>query len=302
MTRACSIGAASGKEAEFSIMLAIGLMSGTSRDGIDAALIETDGEGQAEAIIFHAQPYSDDFRERLAAACARAMAMDAPGEDPLIRAVEMDLTNFHIDAIADMLGRSGHVAEDIGVIGFHGHTVAHRPERRWTWQIGDGAVLAGAFGIPVVADLRSADVRAGGQGAPLMPVYHRALSDGLAKPVGILNLGGVANITAIGSDGGLVAFDTGMASGLIDNWMQAHGDAAYDARGAAGGDDGRSLVRSAAAQEHRPRGLHHRAGRGTVAGGWGGDADRLFRAGGGARCRPSARAAGAHLCGGRRAS
>ncbi|MGA1852656.1 anhydro-N-acetylmuramic acid kinase [Sphingobium yanoikuyae] len=213
-------------------MLAIGLMSGTSRDGIDAALIETDGEGQAEAIIFHAQPYSDDFRERLAAACARAMAMDAPGEDPLIRAVEMDLTNFHIDAIADMLGRSGHVAEDIGVIGFHGHTVAHRPERRWTWQIGDGAVLAGAFGIPVVADLRSADVQAGGQGAPLMPVYHRALSDGLAKPVGILNLGGVANITAIGSDGSLVAFDTGMASGLIDNWMQAHGDAAYDAGGA----------------------------------------------------------------------
>jgi anhydro-N-acetylmuramic acid kinase len=119
-------------------MLAIGLMSGTSRDGIDAALIETDGEGQAEAVAFHAQPYSDDFRERLAAACARAMAMDAPGDDPLIRAVEMDLTNFHIDAIADMLGRSGHVVEDIGVIGFHGHTIAHRPERGWTWQIGAG--------------------------------------------------------------------------------------------------------------------------------------------------------------------
>jgi anhydro-N-acetylmuramic acid kinase len=213
-------------------MLAIGLMSGTSRDGIDAALIETDGEGRVKPVAFHAQPYHDGFRVRLAEACARAMAMDAPGFEPLIASVEAELTELHVEAVADLLGRSGHVAEDVGVIGFHGHTVAHRPDRRWTWQIGDGAALAGAFGIPVVGDLRSADVAAGGQGAPLMPVYHRALAAGLEKPVAILNLGGVANITAIGSDGALTAFDTGMASGLIDNWMQAHGDAAYDAGGA----------------------------------------------------------------------
>lgn len=213
-------------------MLAIGLMSGTSRDGIDAALIETDGQGAVTPVAFHAMAYDEGFRVRLAEACQRAMAMDAPGFEPLIAAVEVELTAHHVDAVADLLGRSGHIAEDVGVIGFHGHTVAHRPERGWTWQIGDGAALAGAFGIKVVADLRGADVAAGGQGAPLMPVYHRALAAGLAKPVAILNLGGVANITAIGSDGALVAFDTGMASGLIDNWMQSQGGAPYDAGGA----------------------------------------------------------------------
>lgn len=213
-------------------MLAIGLMSGTSRDGIDAALIETDGQGAVTPVAFHAMPYTDGFRMRLAESCARAMEMDAPGFEPLIASVANELTELHVEAVADLLGRSGHVAEDIGVIGFHGHTVAHRPDRGWTWQIGDGQALAGAFGIPVIGDLRSADVAAGGQGAPLMPVYHRALAHDLPKPMAVLNLGGVANITAIGADGALIAFDTGMASGLIDNWMQTHGDAAFDEGGA----------------------------------------------------------------------
>jgi anhydro-N-acetylmuramic acid kinase len=215
-----------------SSMLAIGLMSGTSRDGIDAALIETDGEGVVTPIAFHASAYGDGFRLRLAEACERAMGMDAPGFEPLIASVETELTELHVEAVADLLGRSGYVAQDVAVIGFHGHTVAHRPERGWTWQIGDGAALAGAFGISVVGDLRSADVAAGGQGAPLMPVYHRALGAALPRPVAVLNLGGVANITAIGGqEDDLVAFDTGMASGLIDNWMQARGNAAFDAGG-----------------------------------------------------------------------
>ena len=213
-------------------MLAIGLMSGTSRDGIDAALIETDGEGHSRAHSFHAMPYQDGFRVRLAEACQRAMAMDRPGFEPLIHAVEEELTELHVEAVSDLLARSGHIAQDIAVIGFHGHTVAHRPEWGWTWQIGDGAALAGAFGIPVVADLRSADVASGGQGAPLLPVYHRALADDLPKPVAILNLGGVANITAIAPDGSITAFDTGMASGLIDNWMQTHSDRSFDENGA----------------------------------------------------------------------
>ena len=213
--------------------LAIGLMSGTSRDGIDAALIRTDGEGMVEPLAFHGAPYAEDFRARLAEACRRAMAVDIPGSEPLIDAVEAELTQLHVEAVADLLGRSGRQAPEIAVIGFHGHTVAHRPERGWTWQIGDGAALAGAFGIPVVGDLRSADVAAGGQGAPLLPVYHRALAEGLDKPVAVLNLGGVANITFIGADGELIAFDTGMASGLIDNWMQAKGKVPFDGGGAA---------------------------------------------------------------------
>lgn len=213
-------------------MLAIGLMSGTSRDGIDAAMIETDGEGRAEPVAFHAMPYDPGFRLRLAEACERAMTMARPGAEPLIVSVEEELTQRHVEAVADLLGRSGRMAEEVGVIGFHGHTVAHRPERGWTWQIGEGAGLAGAFGIPVVGDLRSADVAAGGQGAPLLPVYHRALADGLEKPAAVLNLGGVANVTFIGADGTLIAFDTGMASGLIDNWMQARGGVPYDEGGA----------------------------------------------------------------------
>lgn len=214
-------------------MLAIGLMSGTSRDGIDAALIETDGEGHTRFDSFHSNAYSSGFRVRLAEACSRAMAMDRPGFEPLIRAVEEELTELHVEAVSDLLARSGHVAQDVGIIGFHGHTVAHRPEWGWTWQIGDSAALAGAFGIPVVGDLRSADVAAGGQGAPLLPVYHRALARDLPKPVAILNLGGVANITAIAADGSITAFDTGMASGLIDNWMQTHGGRGFDENGAA---------------------------------------------------------------------
>src|SRR3546814_807546 len=113
-----------------------------------------------------------------------------------------------------------------------GHTVAHKPDRRWTWQVGDGEALARMTGITVVNDLRSADVAAGGQGAPLLPIYHRALAEPLEKPVAILNLGGVANITYIGEDRELTAFDTGMASALIDNWMQEEGNASFDAGGA----------------------------------------------------------------------
>lgn len=207
-------------------------MSGTSRDGVDAALIATDGEGAVEALEFHAMPYQEGFRMRLAEACQRAMAMNAPGFEPLIASVEAELTELHVEAVADLLARSGREAGEIDVIGFHGHTVAHRPDRRWTWQIGDGAALAGAFGITVVGDLRGADVAAGGQGAPLIPVYHRALADSLPKPAAILNLGGVANITWIGRDGALVAFDTGMANGLIDNWVRMESAAAFDEGGA----------------------------------------------------------------------
>lgn len=202
--------------------VAIGLMSGTSRDGIDAALIRTDGEGLVEPLDFRTVAYDDGFRARLADACARAMAMPAPAPDPLIDAVATELTGRHAALIA------GWQAD---VIGFHGHTVAHRPDRGWTWQIGDGAALARAAGMAVVGDLRGDDVRAGGQGAPLLPIYHRALAADLEKPLAILNLGGVANITFIGADGTLIAFDTGMASGLIDDWMRAEAGRPYDEGG-----------------------------------------------------------------------
>ncbi|MBE2992432.1 anhydro-N-acetylmuramic acid kinase [Sphingomonas sp. CFBP 13603] len=232
-------------------MLAIGLMSGTSLDGIDAALIETDGEAFVRPIAFRGEPYSDSARAQLAEATRMALTFDKPRASPPVVAAGELITRAHVFAVHKLLADAGVVAADVDVIGFHGQTIAHRPDRRWTWQIGDGAAVARATGITTVSDFRSADVAAGGQGAPLLPVYHAALAAGLEGPVAVLNLGGVGNITFIpgGRDmhdsremsperaqmmdrDGLVAFDTGPANGLIDSWVEAETGARYDAGGA----------------------------------------------------------------------
>lgn len=214
-------------------MLAIGLMSGTSLDGIDAALIETDGAGHIRPIAFRSDPYSVQARDQLREAAALALSFERPRPSPKIVEAEAVLTNRHILAVRQLLVSAGMEAEQIDVIGFHGQTIAHRPDRGWTWQIGDGAAMAKALGIPVVNDLRSADVAAGGQGAPLLPIYHRALTAGMASPVVVLNLGGVGNITWLGErESDLIAFDTGPANGLIDDWMLAETGSPYDGNGA----------------------------------------------------------------------
>lgn len=232
-------------------MLAIGLMSGTSLDGIDAALIETDGEAFVRPIAFRGEPYSDAARAQLAEATRMALTFDKPRASPPVVAAGELITRAHVFAVHKLLADAGVAAAEVDVIGFHGQTIAHRPDRRWTWQIGDGAAVARATGITTVSDFRSADVAAGGQGAPLLPVYHAALAAGLEGPVAVLNLGGVGNITFIpgGRDmhdsremsperaqmtdrDGLVAFDTGPANGLIDSWVEAETGARYDASGA----------------------------------------------------------------------
>lgn len=213
-------------------MLAIGLMSGTSLDGIDAALIETDGERDVRAIAFRGEPYSDAARAQLAAATVLALTFDRPRASPDLVAAGELIDRTHALAVHKLLREAGVSAADVDVIGYHGQTVAHRPDRGWTWQIGDGAVLARATGIAVVGDFRSADVAAGGQGAPLIPVYHAALAAGLERPVAVLNLGGVANVTFIGQDDALIAFDTGPANGLIDAWVEAETGARFDDGGA----------------------------------------------------------------------
>jgi anhydro-N-acetylmuramic acid kinase len=213
-------------------MLAIGLMSGTSLDGIDAALIDTDGESQVRALAFRGEAYSDAARAQLAAATQLALTFDKPRVSPdLVAAAEL-IDRTHAFAVHKLLREAGVEPARVSVIGYHGQTVAHRPDRGWTWQIGDGSVLARATGITVVSDFRSADVAAGGQGAPLLPVYHAALATRLDRPVAVLNLGGVGNITYVGAGGELVAFDTGPANGLIDSWVEAQSGARYDAEGA----------------------------------------------------------------------
>jgi anhydro-N-acetylmuramic acid kinase len=213
-------------------MLAIGLMSGTSLDGVDAALIETDGEGVVRPIAFRGEPYSDAARAQLSAATTMALTFERPGDDAVISAAADLSMRIHAQAVRGLLQDAGIDAADVAVVGYHGQTIAHRPDRGWTWQIGDGAALAAAVGIAVVSDFRSADVAAGGQGAPLLPVYHAALVRDLAGPVAVLNLGGVANITYVGGDGTLIAFDTGPANGLIDSWVEAETGARFDAGGA----------------------------------------------------------------------
>ena len=183
---------------------ALGLMSGTSLDGVDAALIETDGVTVSGFGPWRTAPYPDDLRARL-----RAVIEGRGGREETAHA----LTVFHADAAEVLLAEAGVRGEEVTVAGFHGHTVRHEPECRRTDQIGDGAALARRLGIDVVNDFRSNDVRAGGQGAPLVPLFLAALArrSGLAAPVAVLNLGGVANVTWIGGPGDedLLAFDTG---------------------------------------------------------------------------------------------
>jgi anhydro-N-acetylmuramic acid kinase len=136
--------------------------------------------------------------------------------------VEQGHLAFHAEVVRALLDDSATPPAAVSAIGFHGHTILHRPEQGRTWQIGDGALLAERSGIPVVNDFRSQDVAAGGQGAPLVPVYHAALAGGLARPLAVLNLGGVGNVTWIGEDGDLLAFDTGPGNALLDDWALRH--------------------------------------------------------------------------------
>ena len=213
-------------------MIAIGLMSGTSLDGVDAALIDTDGEAQVRTLGFATESYTTDERAMIGKAVRRALEMDAPDNDPAIRAAEIMLTDRHAALVRALLDQTGTARDAVAAIGFHGQTIAHRPHQGWTWQIGDARRLAGATGIAVVDQFRIDDVATGGQGAPLLPVYHRALCEPLAKPVAVLNLGGVGNLTWIGKEDELIAFDTGPANGLINQWVEEATGLPFDADGA----------------------------------------------------------------------
>jgi anhydro-N-acetylmuramic acid kinase len=206
--------------------LFLGLMSGTSLDGVDAALVETDGERVARAGAALTLPYDAGLRTRLRALLDRAEMLAR--DDAELAAAERALTDRHAEAVAALLDSAGASARDIVGIGFHGQTILHRPARRLTWQIGDATRLARATSIPVVHDFRSADVAAGGQGAPLAPLWHAALAGGLERPVAVLNLGGVGNVTWIGADGAVIACDTGPGNGPLDDWVAARAGVPYD--------------------------------------------------------------------------
>ena len=200
----------------------IGLMSGTSLDGVDAAWLDTDGETIKATGHTITIPY--DRKMRVDLRRALNIAPSLPADSALIKSLVNRLTDLHVQAI-EALGQQA------DLIGFHGQTILHRPERRRTWQIGDATALAQRVGLPVAHDFRSADVAAGGQGAPLAPVFHAALARDLPKPLAVLNIGGVANVTWIGTDGALVACDTGPGNGPLDDWAARHIGMPFDRDG-----------------------------------------------------------------------
>ncbi len=232
---------------------ALGMMSGTSRDGIDAALIRTDAKNQVETGPFLGRPYDDVLRGQLAAVCQ--------GEHAALAEVERELTLRHAALVEELLSAHAISPAEVGVIGFHGHTVAHAPAEGRTHQIGDGPLLAAETGIDVVADFRSRDMAAGGEGAPFAPLYHAARAAELAKPLAVVNIGGVANVTWIGTGAStdaagaagaadtaagalLLAFDTGPGNALLDSWVMRHIGAPRDQDGrlAAGGEVQQPIV------------------------------------------------------------
>jgi anhydro-N-acetylmuramic acid kinase len=213
------------------VMRAIGLMSGTSMDGVDAAIVDTDGERILATGGSVYLPYSVEEREALRGALIDAGAITLREQRPgRVAEAEAIVTRTHAEAVEALLSQEGLEPEAIDVVGFHGQTVLHRPRLGLTVQVGDGEALSRRLRIPVVYDFRAADVAAGGQGAPLVPVFHRALaaSVGLPLPLAILNIGGVSNVTFIFSDSEMLAFDAGPGNALIDDLVAERLGADFD--------------------------------------------------------------------------
>jgi anhydro-N-acetylmuramic acid kinase len=215
---------------------AIGLMSGTSMDGVDVALIETDGEEAIALGPARSYPYAEADRVLLRGAVTDAALLDDRRARPgsLAQADAM-ITDRHAEAVEGFLAMESIDRGIIDLIGFHGQTVLHRPERRLTVQIGDGADLAAKLGIKVAFDFRAADVAQGGQGAPLVPVFHRALAAAanFSEPVAVINIGGVANLSFIAPGREPIACDTGPGNALLDDLMLRRLGLAFDQDGAA---------------------------------------------------------------------
>ncbi|WP_454256920.1 anhydro-N-acetylmuramic acid kinase [Pseudoxanthomonas mexicana] len=213
--------------------LYLGLMSGTSADGIDAALVRFEGEGRAlRCQLMHGRTFAWDeaTRTRLVALGqgADTVSLDALG------ALDATVALAFADAALSLLQDAGVPRGRVRAIGSHGQTIRHRPQADppFTWQLGDGNVIAERSGIDTVADFRRRDVAAGGQGAPLMPAFHAALLGSPQEDRAVLNLGGIANFTLLPVGGEVRGFDTGPANALMDAWCERHTGRAYDADGA----------------------------------------------------------------------
>jgi anhydro-N-acetylmuramic acid kinase len=215
-------------------LLALGLMSGTSLDGVDVALIETDGEEIYRLGPTGYRAYTDEDRALLRAALAAAGVLtDRDTRPGVLAEAEGMVTRVHALTVQAFLSAQALKPSAIAVVGFHGQTVLHRPRHRLTVQIGDAAALAREIKIKVVHDFRAADVAAGGEGAPLVPVFHRALACQLevSGPIAVVNVGGVANVTFLDGDADPVAFDTGPGNAPIDDLVRVRTGESHDRDG-----------------------------------------------------------------------
>lgn len=204
--------------------LYIGLMSGTSLDGIDAVLLSLDG---TPALLHHAhQPFSPQLRATL-------LGLNEPGTNELHRAAlaANALSLGYAAAVAMVLAQARIDAATVTAIGCHGQTVRHCPGSGYTIQLVNGALLAELTGIRVVCDFRSRDIAAGGEGAPLVPAFHRAVFAHPQQSRAVVNIGGIANITCLPAQGEVTGFDCGPGNVLMDAWIMTHRGEAYDAGG-----------------------------------------------------------------------
>ena len=204
------------------IITALGLMSGTSADGIDCAVIRSNGDDYIENIGTHFLPYPGDFRATLLE-CAR--------QNNENQAVKQELAQWHVTACKEMLKK---IKTPVDIISSHGHTIAHRPDLGWTKQIDVADILHQHFNIPVVSDLRQADMKNGGNGAPLVPIYHYAITKNQVHPIAIVNIGGVSNVTIINNTNThqIIAFDAGTGNALLDDVIRNEMGKNHDENGA----------------------------------------------------------------------
>ncbi|MDX1949383.1 MAG: anhydro-N-acetylmuramic acid kinase [Rickettsiales bacterium] len=208
------------------VITAIGLMSGTSADGVDASIISSDGE----KVISFGQNYYLPYEYELKSKIHSLYNLKEKADKNFIKQVEEEITYQHIKAVFELLELLDKDDVKPEIIGFHGHTIDHQPQRKFTWQIGDGNLLAKKTGINVIYNFRANDIANGGQGAPVIPIYHKAIIDEKYYPAIVLNVGGVSNITYI-DDKNLIAFDVGAGNALIDDFLRQEGRFQYDEGG-----------------------------------------------------------------------
>jgi anhydro-N-acetylmuramic acid kinase len=208
------------------ILRALGLKSTNSLEGVAVSLVETDGVDVYKVSHNEVYPYEDSLSDKLRKILGKIGETDE--EKAKIREVELELTEFHVQLVKEF---QDYHKIDLDVIGFHGHTTYHNPAEQITMQIGDAGILATETKTKVVSRFAKADIFAGGQGAPLYPIYHQALCAKMEKPLAIVNIGGISSITFLGSNGEMIAFDAGPGNAVINDWTFKKADQHMDYNG-----------------------------------------------------------------------